>query len=81
MNINKMRMYKSKPEFKRMSQVEQYYDIADIFGVANLKKEMEDMKLRIEEAENGSKNTRLRNGWIQYQKKILYQNHLDDING
>ena len=73
-------MYKSKPEFKRMPQVQQYYDIDDTFGVASRRKEMEDMKLRTEEAENRSKNIRLRNDWIQHQKKSLYQGQLDDIN-
>ena len=38
------------------------------------------MKMRIEEAENRGKNTRLRNDWIQHQKKSLYQGQLDDIN-
>ena len=41
---------------------------------------MEDMKLRIEEAENRSKNIRLRSDWIQHQKKSLYQGQLDDTN-
>ena len=50
--INNMSMFKSKPEFKRMPQVQQYYDIDDTFGVASRKKYLEDMKLRIEEAEN-----------------------------
>ena len=75
-----MSMFKSKPEFKRMPQVQQYYDIDDTFGVASRRKEMEDMKLRIEEAENRSKHIRLRNDWIQHQKKSLYQGQLDDIN-
>ena len=73
-------MFKSKPEFKRIPQVQQYYDIDDTFGVASRRKEMEDMKLRVEEAENRAKNIRLRNDWIQHQKKSLYQGQLDDIN-
>ena len=73
-------MFKSKPEFKRMPQVQQYYDASDTFGVASRRKEMEDMKLRVEEAENRSKNIRLRNDWIQHQRKSLYQGQLDDIN-
>ena len=47
-----MSMFKSKPEFKRMPQVQQYYDVSDTFGVASRRKQIEDMKLRIEEAEN-----------------------------
>ena len=73
-------MFKSKPEFKRMPQVQQYYDVEDTFGVASRRKAMEDMKLRIEEAENRAKNIRLRNDWIQHQKKSLYQGQLDDVN-
>ena len=65
---------------KRMPQVQQYYDIDDTFGVASKKKQIEEMKMRIEEAENRSKNIRLRNDWIQHQKKSLYQGQLDDIN-
>ena len=38
------------------------------------------MKLRIEEAENRGKNIRLRNDWLQHQKKSLYQGELDDVN-
>ena len=75
-----MSMFKSKPEFKRMPQVQQYYDIDDTFGVASRRKYIEDMKLRIEEAENRGKNVRLRNDWLQHQKKSLYQGGLDDIN-
>ena len=63
-----------------MPQVQQYYDIDDTFGVASRRKQIEDMKLRIEEAENRAKNIRLRNDWIQHQKKSLYQGQLDDIN-
>ena len=73
-------MFKSKPEFKRMPQVQQYYDVDDTFGVASRRKYIEDMKLRIEEAENRGKNVRLRNDWLQHQKKSLYQGQLDDIN-
>ena len=75
-----MSMFKSKPEFKRMPQVQQYYDVEDTFGVASRRKEMEDMKLRIEEAENRAKNVALRNDWVKHQKKSLYQGQLDDIN-
>ena len=75
-----MSMYKSKPEFRRMPQVQQYYDIDDTFGVASRRKQIEDMKLRIEEAENRGKNIRLRNDWLQHQKKSLYQGELDDVN-
>ena len=75
-----MSMFKSKPEFKRMPQVQQYYDVEDTFGVASRRKQIEDLKLRIEEAENRAKNIRLRNDWIQHQKKSLYQGQLDDIN-
>ena len=52
----------------------------DTFGVASRKKQIEEMKMRIEEAENRGKNIRLRNDWIQHQKKSLYQGQLDDIN-
>ena len=74
-----MSIWKSKPEFRRAPQVEQYYDVSDTFGVASRRKQIEDMKLRIEEAENRAKNIRLRNDWIQ-QKKSLFQGQLDDIN-
>ena len=73
-------MYKSKPEFRRAPQAEQYYDIDDTFGVASSGKYTEDMKLRIEEAENRGKNVRFRTDWLQHQKKALYQGQLDDIN-
>ena len=73
-------MFKSKPEFKRMPQVQQYYDVEDTFGVASRRKYLEDMKLRIEEAENRGKNVALRNDWVQHQKKSLYQGQLDDVN-
>ena len=75
-----MSMFKSKAEFKRMPQVEKWYDIDDTIGVASRKKYLEDSKLRIEEAENRAKNVRLRNDWVQHQKKSLYQGQLDDIN-
>ena len=71
---------KSKPEFKRMPQVQQYYDIDDTFGVVSRRKYIEDVKLRIEEAENRGKNVRLRNDWLQHQKEAIYQGQLDDIN-
>ena len=73
-------MFKSKPEFKRMPQVQQYYDIDDTFGVASRRKYLEDLKLRVEEAENRAKNVALRNDWVKHQKKSLYQGQLDDIN-
>ena len=73
-------MFKSKPEFKRMPQVQQYYDIDDTFGVASRRKYLEDMKLRVEEAENRAKNVALRNDWVKHQNKSLYQGQLDDIN-
>ena len=38
------------------------------------------MKLRVEEAENRAKNIRLRNDWVEHQKKSLYQGELDSIN-
>ena len=75
-----MRIFKSKPEMKRMPMVEQYYDVSDTFGVASRKKQIEEMKMRIEEAENRGKNVRLRNDWIQHQKKSIYQGQLDDVN-
>ena len=75
-----MSMYKSKPEFRRMPQVQQYYDLEETIGVASRKKYLEDMKMRIEEAENRGKNIRLRNDWLQHQKKSLYQGELDDVN-
>ena len=75
-----MSIWKSKPEMRRMPMVEQYYDISDTIGVASRKKYLEDMKLRIEEAENRGKNIRLRNDWLQHQKKSLYQGELDDVN-
>ena len=73
-------MYKSKPEFRRMPQVQQYYDLEETIGVASRQKYLEDMKMRIEEAENRGKNIRLRNDWLQHQKKSLYQGELDDVN-
>ena len=75
-----MSMFKSKPEFKRMPQVQQYYDVDDTCGVASRRKQIEDMKLRIEEAENRAKSVTLRNDWVKHQKKSLYQGQLDDIN-
>ena len=73
-------MFKSKPEFKRMPQVQQYYDLEDTIGVASRKKYLEDLKLRVEEAENRGKNIAMRNDWVQHQKKSLYQGQIDDIN-
>ena len=73
-------MYKSRPEFKRVPQVEGYYDVDESIGVASRKKKLEDVKLRIEEAENRAKNIRLRNDWVEHQKKSLYQGQLDDVN-
>ena len=75
-----MSMFKSKPEFKRAPQVEKYYDLEETIGVASWKKELEDMKLRVEEAENRAKNIRLRNDWVEHQKKSLHQGELDSIN-
>ena len=75
-----MSMFKSKSEFKRAPQVQQYYDLESTIGVASRKKAIEDMKLRIEEAENRGKNIALRNDWVQHQKKSVYQGQLDDIN-
>ena len=75
-----MSMYKSKPKFRRMPQVEQYYDISDTIGVSNRKRYLEDMKMRIEEAENRGKNVALRNDWVKHQKKSIYQGQLDDVN-
>ena len=51
-----MSMYKSKPEMRRMPQVQQCYDIDDTFGVMSRKKYLGDMKMRTEEAENRGKN-------------------------
>ena len=73
-------MYKSKPEFKRAPMVEKTYDLDETIGVASRKKQLEDMKLRIEEAENRAKNIRLRKDWVEHQKKSLYQGELDSIN-
>ena len=75
-----MSMFKSKAEFKRKPQVQRYYDIDDTFGVASRRKYLQDMKMRIEEAENRGKNVRLRNDWLQHQKKSIYQGELDTIN-
>ena len=75
-----MSMFKSKAEFRRAPPVEKYYDLEETIGVASRKKYLEDMKLRIEEAENRGKNIRLRNDWLQHQKKSLYQGELDDVN-
>ena len=63
-----------------MPQVQQYYDIDDTFGVASRRKYIEDMKLRIEEAENRGKHIKLRNDWLEHQRKSLYQGQLDEVN-
>lgn len=75
-----MSMFKSKAEFKRAPQVSKYYDLEESIGVASRLKELQDMKLRVEEAENRAKNIRLRNDWVEHQKKALYQGQLDDVN-
>ena len=75
-----MSMFKSKAEFKRMPMVSQTYDIDDTIGVASRRKYLQDLKLRIEEAENRGKNVALRNDWVKHQKKLLYQGELDDVN-
>ena len=75
-----MSMYKSKPEFRRTPQVQQYYDLEESIGVASKKQYLEEMKMRIEEAENRGKNVALRNDWVKHQKKSLYQGQLDDVN-
>ena len=49
-----------------MPQVQQYYDIGDTFGVASRKKYLEEMKMRVEEAENRAKNIALRNDWVKH---------------
>ena len=51
-----MSMFESKAEFKRMPMVSQTYDIDDTIGVASRRKYLQDLKLRIEEAENRGKN-------------------------
>ena len=63
-----MSIYKSKPEFKRAPMVEKTYDLDDTIGVSSRLKYLEDMKLR-----NRAKNIRLRNDWVEHQKKSLYQ--------
>ena len=73
-------MFKSKSEFRRAPAVSKYYDIDDTIGVASRRKAMEDMKMRIEDAENRAKNVALRNDWVKHQKKSLFQGQLDDIN-
>ena len=75
-----MSMFKSKAEFKRAPQVSKYYDLEESIGVASRLKELQDMKLRVEEAEKRAKNIRLRNDWVEHQKKSLYQGELDSIN-
>ena len=51
-----------------------------ILMIPSRRKYIEDMKLRIEEAENRGKNVALRNDWVKHQKKAIYQGQLDDIN-
>ena len=75
-----MSMFKSKAEFKRAPRVSKHYDLEESIGVASRLKELQDMKLRVEEAENRAKNIRLRNDWVEHQKKALYQGQLDDVN-
>ena len=60
--------------------VSQTYDIDDTIGVASRRKYLQDLKLRIEEAENRGKNVALRNDLVKHQKKSLYQGELDDVN-
>ena len=60
--------------------VSQTYDVDDTIGVASRRKYLQDVKLRIEEAENRGKNVALRNDWVKHQKKSLYQGELDDVN-
>ena len=74
-----MSMFKSKPEFRRMPQVQQTYDLEETIGVASRKKYLEDMKMRMKEAENRGKNIRHRNDWLQHQKKSLYPGELDNV--
>ena len=73
-------MWKSKAEFKRAPQVSRWYDLDESVGVASRIKYLNDMKLLAEEAENRAKNIRLRNDWVEHQKKSLYQGQLDDVN-
>ena len=61
-----------------MPQVQQYYDLEETIGVASRKKVFR--RYEIEEAKNRGKNIRLRNDWLQHQKKSLYQGELDDVN-
>ena len=51
-----MSVYKSKPEFRRMPQVQQYYDLEESIRESSRKKYLEDLKMRTEEAENRGKN-------------------------
>ena len=71
-----MSMFKSKPEFKRMPQVQQYYDVSDTFGVASRRKQIEDMKLRIEEAENRAKNIRLKKKGYNIKRNRFFRDSL-----
>ena len=63
-----------------MPMVSQTYDVEDTFGVASRRKQIEDMKLRIEEAENRGKNIKLRNDCVEHQRKSLYQGQLNEVN-
>ena len=63
-----------------MPQVQQYYDLEETIGLASRKKYLDGMKMRIEDAENRGKNIRLRNNWLQHQKKAIHQGELDDVN-
>ena len=59
--------------------VSQTYDIDDAFGVASRRKYIQDMKMRIEEAENRGKNIRLRKDWLRHQKNHFIMEN-DDVN-
>ena len=74
-----MSMFKRKPEFKRMPQVQQYCDIDDTFGVASRKEQTAEMKMRIEGAKNKGNNCRLRNDWIHHQQNSLQQGQVDNV--
>ena len=44
--IDNMSTLKSKPEMKRMPQVQQYYDLERSIGVPSRKKSLEDLKFK-----------------------------------
>ena len=67
-------MFKSKPEFKRAPMLEKTYDLEETIGVASRKKELQDMKLRVEEAENRARNIRLRNDWVIRRRAFTKEN-------